>query len=306
MLVQLRSRERDDRVEALVGTRALREHARLWITGDVDVYKPDGQPLLLLRRGAVTEGAKAEAWPFLREMRKYKTENRGHFAAAARICPRRKADGKQSSTNRAYDENGNRVDVPSGIAGYFDRYPRTPYCRQTAATLADPAGWAGCRPMLQEVARVMERCVPKRYAAQLAQAEKTHPAYVVPGTPFTTITVNNTFAGGYHRDAGDYAPGFGAMAVFRRGTYAGCELVLPAFGIGVDLQDRDLVLFDVHEVHGNTPFRDAVGEPVEDHERVSVVFYYREKMAECLSPEEELERAKVLRGSFAPEDEAVP
>jgi hypothetical protein len=71
------------------------------------------------------------------------------------------------------------------------------------------------------------------------------------------------------------------------------------------MRERDLLLFDVHEVHGNTPL---VGEGPEcepengGHERISVIYYFREKMTDCLSPAEELERAKNLRGSLSAEE----
>ena len=96
-------------------------------------------------------------------------------------------------------------------------------------------------------------------------------------------------------------PGFGCILVLRRGSYAGGELVLPAYRVGADLQDRDLLLFDVHELHGNLPL---VGEgppmlPEQGgYERISVVFYFRANMVECLPPELELERAKRARGGL--------
>ena len=151
------------------------------------------------------------------------------------------------------------------------------------------------------MASAFQQALPRRYAAQEAAARATHPAYVIPGTPFTTLTVNNTIASAYHYDKGDYAPGFGCILVLRRGAYSGGELVLPAYRVGADLQDRDLLLFDVHELHGNLPL---VGEgppmlPEQGgYERISVVFYFRANMVECLPPEQELERAKLARGGL--------
>jgi hypothetical protein len=127
---------------------------------------------------------------------------------------------------------------------------------------------------------------------------------VIPGTPFTTLTINNCVSGGFHTDAGDFEPGFGVIAVLRRGSYRGCLLGFPAYGVAADLQDGDVLLFDPHEVHGNTPYEGCVGEEGKDWERISVVFYYRKKMVDCLSPQEELQRAKTLRGALTPtEDE---
>lgn len=307
MIIQLRSRAPAAQVDALIGTQAKPAHAAVWLTQNADVYKPDGQPLLFLRKAAISPAAYEGARPFFETQRQAKSENRGAYTGG-RVRRALREDGSLSNTTRAYTSDGKIAYARSSVAGAMDRYPRIPFCRQSAVTLSDPHNWQACFPFIQEAAHVLQQAVPARYAAQLAVAKQTHPAYVIPGTPFTTVTINNTYAGSYHRDKGDYAKGFGCMAVFRRGAYAGCELVIPAYGIGVDLQDRDVVLFDVHELHGNTAFRDAVGEPIVDHERVSVVLYYRERMADCLAPEQELLRAKAVRGRIdddAPADGAA-
>jgi hypothetical protein len=67
--------------------------------------------------------------------------------------------------------------------------------------------------------------------------------------------------------------------------------------VAVDLQDRDVILFDVHEVHANLPFIATQGKEVEDWERISIVAYYRERMIDCLPPREEVERANNLHGT---------
>jgi len=123
----------------------------------------------------------------------------------------------------------------------------------------------------------MERYVPKRFAAQWARAEATDPAWRVPGTPFTTMTVNNTYPTGVHVDKGDLDVGFSCLAVWRRGQYSGGHLTFPEWRIAIDLQDGDLVLMDAHQWHGNT----ALELESEDAERISLVLYYRTKLLQC-------------------------
>lgn len=84
------------------------------------------------------------------------------------------------------------------------------------------------------------------------------------------------------------------MAVLRRGRFRGCLLGMPRYGVAFDMQDRDVIMFDPHEVHGNTQFTDGQGVVREDYERISVVMYLRSRMRECGSPEEELQRAREL------------
>lgn len=289
MFIQLRSKADKKAVEKLLGHQAAPEDFRVQLTGSCTVFKPNGDRLITLVREGISEETKARAYPFLHALKKHVSRNRGKYSGAERYH-KLKEDGTASNTNYA-------VPVRSAIVGSFDRYPRVPYCRQTALSTEDPEGWGDTFPMIQEVAAIFKEHEPGRYDVQLQAAKKTHPSYVIPGTPFTTLTVNNSVAGGYHRDAGDYAPGFGVIAVLRKGHYRGCHLGFPGFGVSVDLQDRDVILFDPHEVHGNTPFYDTVGEETEDWERISIVFYFREKMLECLSPAEELERAK-MRGQL--------
>ena len=106
--------------------------------------------------------------------------------------------------------------------------------------------------------------------------------------PWTTVTVNNTYPTGVHKDQGDLDEGFSNLAVLRRGDYAGGHLTFPRYRVAVNMQDGDLILMDAHEWHGNTQMRlDS-----EDAERISVVLYYRTNMITCGTAEEEIEHAK--------------
>jgi hypothetical protein len=168
----------------------------------------------------------------------------------------------------------------------MDRTPRIPYCRQAAPVLEDPEGWKAGQALVREVATLYEQYVPDQHERQMGQVRKTNPAFIIAGTPYSSITVNNTFAGAYHVDKGDY--GYGSMVVLRRGHYRGCELVLAGYRVAVDLEHRDVIFFDVHSTHGNVPFE----EQGQDAERISIVLYCREKLVQCGSPAEELQRAK--------------
>ena len=272
------------------------------------MHKPDGTPLLVYVPKAVGSEHSEAQYAFLHTLRKEQTRNRGVFSGTGHKHTVRE-DGFLSKSKWSEP-------VPSVVLGSLDPAGgRSPFCRQSYLTARNGEGWGAMLPGLQDVARAMQAQVPKRYDAQMGAAQKTHPFWLIPGTPFTTLTVNNTFPGAYHYDAGDYKAGFGAMSVIRRGDYRGCELVFPMFGCAVDLYDRDLVLFDPHELHGNTPFFAVKGEPQAkpvgsaldwtgvEHERISIVHYFREKVAACESPERELEKARA-RGDHEREDES--
>jgi hypothetical protein len=71
-------------------------------------------------------------------------------------------------------------------------------------------------------------------------------------------------------------------------------LVFPRYKAAVRYREGDLLLADVHEVHGNTPLLNPDGSlpnlDEEAPERLVTVLYYQENMDKCLStPDEEME-----------------
>jgi len=166
--------------------------------------------------------------------------------------------------------------VFSGIAGWFDRYPRIPYGRATSYTAREPEKFAMAYPFLQQLAKGFKELLPWRYNNQMEAAKKIDPAFLVPETPFTTITVNKTFRTAAHRDAGDLNSGLSNLLVLsNNGNYSGGYLIAPEYRVAVNVRPGDLLLINNHDViHGNTPI--VLND--EDAERVSLVCYFRENM----------------------------
>ena len=175
--------------------------------------------------------------------------------------------------------------VNSGIAGWFDRYPRIPYGRATSYTQNHFDKFKMAFPFLQSLARGFKELLPWRYGNQMEAANKIDSRFLVPGTPFTTVTVNKTFRTACHRDAGDFSDGLSNLLVLsNNGNYSGGYLVFPEVRVAVNVRPGDLLLVNNHEIiHGNTPIvlnDDAA-------ERISLVCYLREKMLELGSKEYE-------------------
>jgi len=175
--------------------------------------------------------------------------------------------------------------VMSGIAGWFDRYPRLPYGRATSYTAREPEKFAMAFPFLQQLAQGFKDLLPWRYNNQMEAAKKLDPRFLVPETPFTTITVNKSFRTACHFDAGDFTNGLSnLLTLTNNGNYRGCHLVAPEYRVAVNPRPGDLLLINNHEVmHGNTQI-----ELLDDEaERISLVVYFREKMLELGSKEYE-------------------
>lgn len=175
--------------------------------------------------------------------------------------------------------------VMSGIAGWFDRYPRIPYGRATSYTAREPQKFAMAYPFLQSLAQGFKELLPWRYNNQMEAAKKVDPRFLVPETPFTTVTVNRSFRTACHFDAGDLTTGLSnLLTLTNNGNYRGCHLVAPEYRVAVNPRPGDLLLINNHEVmHGNT----QIELLDEEAERISLVVYFREKMLELGSKEYE-------------------
>jgi len=200
--------------------------------------------------------------------------------------------GMKAEANRVIDRHVCKTtyanSVMSGIAGWFDRYPRIPYGRATSYTEQQPEKFAMAFPFLQTLAKGFKELLPWRYENQMNAAAKMDPRFLVPETPFTTITVNKTFRTAAHYDAGDLNEGLSNLLVLsNNGNYSGGMLVAPEYRVAVNVRPGDLLLINNHEVmHGNTPLEMHDDEA----ERVSLVCYFREKMLELGSWEYEMTR----------------
>jgi hypothetical protein len=178
--------------------------------------------------------------------------------------------------------------VNSGVAGYYDRTTRFPNCRLTAFTRHHLEEFKQAYPIIKFVDNAYSQLVPDKYKLQRAMADKTAKDFVIPGTSFTTVTVNKNYETAVHKDAGDFQKGFGNLVALRKGKYTGCHFVLPRWGAGFDMQNGDLLLVDVHQWHGNTPLIKHEREVT----RLSLVMYYRQNMINCGTMEQELNRVK--------------
>jgi hypothetical protein len=254
------------------------------------VLKPDGQVLLKLIRNALTEKECTTAWENLRGIVKNRIAGGSRAnAAGASLVRATLRDGTPGRMNVVPDLTTLR-DSRDAVVGYLDRSPRRPFCHPTAFNSKHPAVKSSL-PFIQSVSRVFQQHMPDRFEAQMEHVRATHPAYVLPGTPFTTMTLNLNLRTAAHTDCGDLPEGFGVLTCMRAGVFEGGELVFPRYRCAVRFGTRDVLLADVHEVHGNMPLVGVLGA----FERMSCIFYYRTRMQDCLAPAEELARAKRLK-----------
>lgn len=286
-MIELRVRTRLSR-EALEPKQGMvlgpRDYDAL-LTGPARVLKPDGKPLCVYLPGVLTSWTQNQTiYEILHELRSHTTNNRG-MSSGSGVA--RSPSGKRYTPTTA-----------STIIGAFDPNSYRRYCRLTAWTGKNLPRWEELNPLLRAIGDLFAQHVPERYRAQVDQVRKTQPAWVIEGTPFTTVTVNNTYPTGMHTDKGDLDAGFSTLACLRRGgPYTGGVLLFPEYRVGVEMRDGDLLLMDAHEWHANTDIVCGCGTalfglcPRCGAERISLVSYFRTAMVGCEDPATEADKA---------------
>ena len=291
----------DEAVKKLEGKFLDESYIKHLLDEDTIVYNEHKQPLAVFRKNCLPSNQAELAYHSLKKSIG-KTSNRGKAGGNFNFKVGDVVDGsvvgKVLSGNRfiplkkdgTLSNSLKSKNVNSSIIGYADRYPRIPYCRQTAFTENHFNTYKKALPYIQSISKIFKESLPKRWSNQKKQWDKTSNDFKIQDTVFTTVTVNLNFRTAGHYDAGDLHTGFGNLAVLQTGNYQGAYTVIPRYGIAVDVRNCDLALFDVHELHGNTP---AIS--TKPYERISIICYYREKMIDCGTAEQELERIKNVR-----------
>lgn len=261
------------------------EDCKILVTEDCDGYDSAGNMLFRFRKNVIPIDTLMLGVDNFRASIQL-TESRG--TASGSSHKRIRKDGSTSNITV-----GNKV--LSGAVGFADPAAMIRYCRKTGFTRQYFDKFQAGIPFVQAVDGLYKDLCPQHYARQLKYAKGTDQNYVIPGTCFTTVTVNKDFITAVHKDAGDLPEGFGNLIAYRKGDWKGCHFTLPEFGVGIDLQNGDALFVDVHKWHGNTPFQNWNDETCE---RISFVLYYREYMLKCSSPEDELFNTKIRENGF--------
>jgi len=193
--------------------------------------------------------------------------------------------------------------VASNPIGFYEEsknFSKLP-CRLTHFTRTNFEKYNEGLGFIKEIDNQFKKLVPESYKKQLERANtKSH--LKIPGTCFSTITINRNFRTAQHRDAGDFSGGFGNLSVIRRGQYHGGYTAFPQFGIAVDVDTGDFLAMDVHQWHCNTEiyeteedkkFNETIDLDYHDnpevgtvgiyekYTRLTFVCYLREKIAKC-------------------------
>jgi hypothetical protein len=292
---------------SLKGQMLEEKHYTLLLDETGMVLTPDGQILCILLKNRLQTELLQTVRPILRKVARQPVAVGNRVAAAGTgMVQRKRKNGTPTkmigipNLKDLSDEDYQRLKpAKSGVFGYNARDMRGGQllpCRLTAYSGALPSELRLMSELAKEVSEAFRYSdVHDRWETQFRKASQT-PAFVLKTrddlTPFTTVTCNQNWRTAAHVDHGDLKEGFGAMCCF--GDFDGCDLVFPRYKVAVRYREGDVLLADVaNQVHGNTPLLNPDGtvpNSGEEPERLACVFYYEEKMDQCLnSPEDELE-----------------
>lgn len=245
------------------GIRVLKE--------DCAVYC-EGKLVLMLIKEALPAALISSTLPYLRRVDADPSNRPSVFGKGARMH-RIREDGKLSPRIATPKELVKAVGGTADFLGYY-RYQN----ERQGVVNCDLTGWSqkhkdifdAAVPFMQEVDKVYRMFAPEPYTRQ-AEYLSTIPEWRIGKTAFTTLYVIKNLPTACHRDEMDIPQGFGVMATM--GHFRGAEFCIPRFRVAVDYQPGDVLLADVHELHGNFPLLEG--------ERVTSVFFARQGMHEC-------------------------
>lgn len=155
---------------------------------------------------------------------------------------------------------GQRVNVKSGIVGFYDKL--TPQMksalggvnqagRETAFVKHYNDRWKRLVPFFQEISQAYKRTCPKHYMRQQRAARKVHKDLKIDKTVFTTITMNKNWRTATHTDKGDFEDGMSCLIILGK-DFTGGYLGFPRLGIAVHVEHGDILFMNSHEPHCNT------------------------------------------------------
>ena len=129
---------------------------------------------------------------------------------------------------------------------------------------------------LEKLAEAFKEMLPWRYGNQMRAAQKVDKRFLVPNTPFSTITVNRNFRTAAHYDPANMDDGFANICVFSNSdSYRGAYLVFPEIGYACNIRPGDLLFVNnMAGLHGNTEL--ILDDP--NAERISIIAFFHEGM----------------------------
>jgi len=262
----------DAETEALRNTHANRADYEYFVAEDAFVIGPEGVIARLVTNCLDANLVKDTA-KYFRTVHG-DLSNRGSVVGAGSMMIGDRADASFSHTKRVpksiiqkMREEGKGL---SDFLGWEHKSPRFPFCRETAWSLRNPEVLEAARPFVREVDRIYREELPDYWKRQREFMERVSPDFKFEDSVFSTVTVNRNVRTTYHEDVNDFRGGMGNLVVLD--SDGSGALVMPRYRLAFLPRPTDVLLMDVHTMHGNAIFTG---------ERLTAVLYARERIDKC-------------------------
>jgi len=246
----------------------------------VEVYsKPNGLLLAVLIKECLDADLCEKTYKLLRTVDGDPKNRPGMIGAGASQIELRKDGSPSERTGQVSPAVLKAYGGKADMLGHYYRpvapRPDTPKCAPTSWTLRAPDLYGQVLKFVKEVNDVYKMYLPDEYARQMAYVDKVHKDFKIEGTAFTTLYVLKNAPTATHTDTFDYPKAFGVMATLGdpENPFQGGEICFPHYRIAIDYRPGDLLLADVHQLHGNFPLLSG--------ERVSCVLFVRKGIDKC-------------------------
>lgn len=244
-------------------------------TNYVEVYRPRGTLLAVLIKECLDPKLIADTYKLLRTVNGDPKNRPGIIGEKARQ-PLVRTDGSLSERTgivpdavlKAY---GGKADMLGHYRWVKPPNPSAAKCSVTAWTKRKPDLYAKVLRFVKEINDIYKTHLPNEYARQKEYVDTIEEDFKIKGTAFTTLYVLKNAPTATHVDTFDYPGAFGVMTTL--GDFQGGEICFPRYRIAIDYQPGDLLLADVHQLHGNFPLLSG--------ERVACVLFVRKGIHKC-------------------------
>lgn len=170
---------------------------------------------------------------------------------------------------------------------------RRDYCSEAALSRDFPAANKQVLSYTQQCEAIYQQHFPEKYAYHHSLIEgKIMPQWRINGRSiFTSGIINKNNVLRYHYDAGNFKNVMSNMITFRKDTGGGA-LVFPEYRFAIPCEDSTIAIFDGQKIlHGVTSLKSFSSEAY----RYTIVYYSLDRMCNCLTIEQELERIQNLK-----------
>jgi hypothetical protein len=288
----------DEALRVLEGERATDQHFHTIIAEDMDAYDADTARLVFrLRKGVLSRAHTDIARHIFGDIDERMPPSYTRMTAAGRLELQRVQEFRpdviavhpnpenpfQGQFELSSGERLQATKLPcnpvrSYMAGYsYQRFFKQGYLAGFSKDF--PEDWQRAVPFFEAIGDALDRhmWLEARPMHRWCARHAVKPAFTIGRTCLSTVAVNVNYDSAFHWDRGDMKSGYSTLtAISVGGSYTGGYLVLPRYGIAIDVREGDVLFNQSHvDLHGNYPIHpDTPGA-----KRVSFVTYLKKGLS---------------------------